>query len=296
MSVDQPVANPAGNTSTNGAAPEIRVVGLHKSFNHNHVLRDVNVQIRRGELVAVVGGSGSGKTVLVQHIIGHLQPDKGKVLVADHEARGAPLVDLADLDEAGMDRLRRHWGVVFQHNALFSGTVFYNISLGLREVKAMTDERQILRRAQQVLQAVGLEPQKVMDVDRDELSGGMAKRVGIARALALDPLLLFYDEPTTGLDPQVSEQIHELIRSGHERKSDTGDPRTTVIITHDKDLLARLSPRIIMLHEGKVFFDGTYDQFANSDSDVIRPYFVSLPALHRLERRSAGSEGTYKPR
>jgi phospholipid/cholesterol/gamma-HCH transport system ATP-binding protein len=259
---------------------EIQVEGLHKSFDKNHVLRGIDVVINRGDIVAIVGDSGSGKTVLLKHIIGQLQPDEGRVLVADHEAEGAPLKDLSTLDEEQMDHLRIHWAIVFQRNALLTGTVYDNIHLWLQEIKNM-EEGDIRKRAHDVLKAVGLEPDKVMELDRSELSGGMAKRVAIARALAMDPLVMFYDEPTPGLDPKHAQLIHELIYSVHHQKPQSGTERTTLIITHDKDLLTRLQPRIVMLHEGKVFFDGTYEAFKQSKSKVIRPYFDLMPILHR---------------
>src|ERR1700691_3470846 len=118
---------------------EIRVDDLYKSFGTNHVLRGINLSIQRGEMIAIVGGSGSGKTVLLDHLIGQLQPDQGKVWIADHESPDSPLVDLATLDQAGLDRLRIHWAVVFQSNALFSGTVEENIALALQYVQGLDE-------------------------------------------------------------------------------------------------------------------------------------------------------------
>lgn len=257
---------------------EIRVDNLHKSFGNNVVLRGVDTTFLRGQIVAIVGGSGCGKTVLLEHLIGHMQPDRGRVWVADHESPQAPLVDLATLDDHAMDRIRIHWAVVFQRNALFSGTVYDNISLWLREVKRL-DEPEIQHRSRQAVQAVGLDPDTILVRHRDDLSGGMAKRVAVARALAMEPLLMFYDEPTTGLDPQHATQIHQLINSTHGHDAQT--KRTTVVITHDKDLLYRLRPRVMMLHDGRVSFDGPYDAFEQSDSPVIRPYFEYMPVLQQ---------------
>jgi phospholipid/cholesterol/gamma-HCH transport system ATP-binding protein len=258
---------------------EILVENLHKSFGDNHVLRGVNLSIQRGEIVAIVGRSGSGKTVLLQHLIGFLTPDQGRVMLADHESAGSPLVDLATLDEEGMDRLRIHWGVVFQQNALTSGTVEENIALPLQWVQGLSDA-QIHQRASEALRAVGLNPDEVLRIYRDDLSGGMAKRVAIARALALNPLLLFFDEPTTGLDPENATLIQNLVYQTYQRETD-GFKCTTVIITHDKDLLYRLEPRTVMMHDGGVFFDGTYQSFAQSDSPVVLPYFQQMPVLHK---------------
>jgi len=268
--------------------PEIRVENLHKSFGRNYVLRGIDIEIRRGEMVAIVGASGSGKTVLLKHMIGHLHPDRGRVLIADHEMEGAPLVDTSTLSEFEMERLRRHWGVVFQRNALFTGTVYDNIALGLVDVKGM-QEPQIGRRVREVIQAVSLDPEQVPQVHRDSLSGGMAKRVAVARALAMDPILLFYDEPTTGLDPEHAERIQDLIRDVHLREPEPGVDRTTVIVTHDIGLIYRLRPRVIMLHQGKVLFDGTTAEFQKSDSPYIRPYLDLMPLLNRHDRETAGA-------
>jgi phospholipid/cholesterol/gamma-HCH transport system ATP-binding protein len=275
--------NSARPAATDAQPLEIRVEDLHKSFGPHPILQGIELQIHRGEIVAIVGRSGSGKTVLLDHIIGRLKPDRGRVLLADHESPDSPLVDLNTLDEAGLDRLRMHWAVVFQRNALYSATVYENIALSLREVKGM-EEQEIRRRATVAVASVGLDPKTVLDKHRDDLSGGMAKRVAVARALANDPMLIFYDEPTTGQDPEHAQQIHNLICDAHARGCEDGSPRTTLIISHDKDLLARLRPRIVMLHEGIVFFDGPYESFAQSDSPVIRPYFALMPALHERER------------
>jgi phospholipid/cholesterol/gamma-HCH transport system ATP-binding protein len=258
--------------------PEIRTEDLHKSFAGKPVLNGINIQINSGEIVAIVGSSGGGKSTLLRHFTGHFQPDQGKVLIADHESQGSPLVDLATLDKTGMEQLERHWAVVFQQNGLLSGTTYYNIALPLQAVQNL-DEDVIRQRVNQMMAAVGLDTQ---DEDRqvDELSGGMAKRVAIARALAIDPILLLYDEPTTGLDPSRSYQIQDLIQSAHERRTAAGFIRTTVLITHDKELLIRLQPRIAMLDAGRIIFDGTYENFEHSDLPAIQPYIKLMPALH----------------
>jgi phospholipid/cholesterol/gamma-HCH transport system ATP-binding protein len=261
---------------------EIRVDNLHKSFAANLVLRGINLSIARGEIIAIVGGSGSGKTVLLENMIGQMQPDQGHVFLADHESPDSPLVDLATLDEAGLDRLRIHWAVVFQRNALYSGTVEENISLALQLVKGL-DDAETQKRVRRAVESVGLNPDEVLPIMRDELSGGMAKRVAIARALALDPLLMFFDEPTTGLDPDHAKLIQDLIFSTYQQDQNRLH-RTTLIVTHDKDLLYRLRPRVIMLHEGQIFFDGSYADFQQSDSPIIRPYFELMPMLHHTQK------------
>jgi phospholipid/cholesterol/gamma-HCH transport system ATP-binding protein len=276
-------ANPSAALKKNGTANpsiEIRIQGLCKSFGEHLVLKEIDLEICRGELVAIVGGSGCGKTVLMKHMIGQLQPDRGKVFIADHETAGGRLVDLSTLSEAEMDHLRRHWAVVFQKNALYGGTVFENISLALIDVQGM-DESVARRRAAEVLRAVALDPDIVLDRRRDELSGGMAKRVALARALVLDPMLMFYDEPTTGLDPVHAEQIHDLIKEVHNRPAGDGGLRTTIIVTHDAQLLFRLKPRVIMLYGGGVLFDGSALEFESSTSPVIKPYLDFMPFLHR---------------
>ena len=276
-----PQAQTQNREAGQSPALEIRIENLYKSFGSRCVLDGITLEVHRGEMIAIVGGSGNGKSTLLRHIIGLDQPERGRVLVANHESVGSPLVDLANLNATGMESLERHWAVVFQGNALLSGrTVGYNIALPLREVQDL-DESTIRRKVSEVVREVALDPDKDLDLTVDQLSGGMAKRVAIARALALDPILLLYDEPTTGLDPQVAGQIHHLMGWVHQRKSASSLARTSVVITHDKDMLYRLGPRIIMLDAGRILFDGTYEAFSNSNSPVIRPYFELMPKLHQ---------------
>lgn len=259
---------------------EIRVEHLYKAFGEHQVLAGVDLAVPRGELLAVVGGSGCGKTVLLNHILGRLEPDDGRIFVADHDLDGAPLVDLGALDTVGTDRLHTHWGMVFQKNALFSGSVLDNIGLWLSEVRGLEQDA-IEDIARSVLAAVDLpDTDAFMATDVNELSGGMAKRLAVARALAMDPEVLFYDEPTTGLDPTTAAMIHDLIARMHSQPTRSGNRRTTMIVTHDKDLLRRLQPRTVMLHEGVVFFDGPFKDFEASASPIIRPYFDLMPMLH----------------
>lgn len=258
---------------------EIRAESLSKSFGERAVLSGVDLSIAAGEIVAIVGSSGSGKTVLLHILTGLTPHDSGRVLVRDHADPAEPLVELARLDEDRRDLVRTHWAMVFQHNALHSGTVRDNVALWLREHTEL-DEAAIERRVRQSLAAAALDVDDVIDKDRDELSGGMAKRVAVARAIAIDPVDLFYDEPTTGLDPVVGGHIHELIWETHHRPRADGKPRTTIIVTHDRELLRRLHPRVVMLGGGGVLFDGPYEDFARSGSPDAREYLAAMPALH----------------
>ena len=253
--------------------PEIRIRGLKKVFEGNRVLNLIDLDINKGEIVAIVGGSGCGKTVLLNNILGQLKPDRGQILAANHETDDAPLVDLAKVDERELGLIHTHWGVVFQKNALFSGSVMDNMALWLDEIKNL-DADEIKPIAISALKSVGLPAtDDFLSLGVSDLSGGMAKRLAVARAIAMDPNVIFYDEPTTGLDPTSAMQIQDLIIATHSGK------RTTVIITHDKDLLKRLKPRIVMLHEGRVYFDGTLDEFEKSSSKFIRPYFDLMVSL-----------------
>ncbi|MCC6427475.1 MAG: ATP-binding cassette domain-containing protein [Phycisphaerales bacterium] len=267
---------------------ELRALTLHKSFNDRPVLKDINLDVCRGDLLAIVGGSGSGKTVLLHMLAGLIPADQGSVQVADHSRPDAPLTDLAQLDPDQLDQLRLYWAVVFQKNALFSGSVYENIATLLREHHSMLaqsdsailPEPDILKIARESLAAAALDVDDVLYKDRDKLSGGMAKRVAIARAIAIDPILIFYDEPTTGLDPVIAGQIHELIFNTHHRPRHDGIRRTSIVVTHDKDLLRRIEPRILMLHDGKVAFDGSYKQFEDCKGGPAHDYLQAMPVLH----------------
>ncbi len=280
---------PCGENNNGQDGPvEIRIEDLHKAFNDRPVLKGVELDVMEGDILAIVGGSGEGKTVLLDHMVGLLTPDSGRVLVAvDRKQPGTPMADLAKLSPEEFDEVRKRWALVFQKNALLSGTVFKNLALWLREHTDL-GPGEIYERAREALDAVGFAgDESIMNKRRSELSGGMAKRVAVARAIAMKPEILFYDEPTTGLDPYNASKIHELICATHSKARQAGDAQTTVIITHDKDLLHRLRPRIVMLSEGKVFFDGPYNDFEKSDSEIIRPYFELMPVFHRMQAAKA---------
>jgi phospholipid/cholesterol/gamma-HCH transport system ATP-binding protein len=234
----------------------IEIIDLKKSFDGQAVLRGITATIHDGETVAIIGESGCGKSVLLKHIVGLLKPDSGSVTVDG--------IAIADASEDNLYSLRRRIGFLFQSAALFdSMTVFENIVLGLREA-GERDEEKLRQIAKEKLSLVGL--RTIENSKPSSLSGGMKKRVGLARALAMQPKYMFYDEPTTGLDPVTSDQIDYLILSLTESFS-----TTNLIITHDLFTVKRIAKRVIYLFEGLIFFDGTPQELLDSkDPKVIQ--------------------------
>lgn len=224
-----------------GRAPFIELVGVHKSFGSNHVLRGIDLRIFAGEIFTLLGGSGTGKSVMLKHMIGLLLPDRGRVAVEGRETAG--------FRERDWVEVRQRIGYVFQGAALFDSlSVHDNVAYGLREHRRMT-RAEIGRRVAECLESVGLAGiERLMPA---ELSGGMRKRVAVARAIALEPAAILYDEPTTGLDPTNSRRIGELIASLRDRLG-----VTSVIVTHELELCFAVSDRIGLLADGRLVEEG----------------------------------------
>ena len=239
----------------------IEIINLTKRFNGHTVLNSVNLTVQEGETMVIIGRSGCGKTVLLKHMIGLIQPDEGQVLVEGQE--------IARLSGREMDKVRLKFGMLFQGAGLFDSlTVGENVAFSLREHTQMAEE-QIAERVQECLGLVGL--RGIEHFKPAELSGGMRKRVGLARALAMQPKIILYDEPTTGVDPIGADGINRLIQQLHDKLGVTG-----VAVTHDIVSAYRIADRIAMLHEGKIIQVGTPEQIRNSSNTVVKRFVQGI--------------------
>lgn len=237
----------------------IEVKELEKSFNGQRVLKGVNLTIGERELVAVIGRSGIGKSVLLRHMIGLVRPDRGSIMIDG--------TDICTLGEREMDHMREKFGVLFQGGALFDSlTVFQNIAFPLREKTRLSGE-EVRARVLQALEDVGLSGVGLKYPA--ELSGGMRKRVALARALVTEPLVVLFDEPTTGLDPVIVNAIHGLIKSTHSKFGYTG-----IIISHEIPEIFDIADKIAMLHDGVIVEVGTPEEIQRSTNPVVRHFIT----------------------
>lgn len=235
----------------------IRIEGLNKSFNDNHVLRDIDLEIRAGETFSLIGPSGTGKSVLLKHIVKLLEPDSGKIFIDDYDIQS----------KIPPPRAYRY-SMVFQSSALFNSlTVGENVGLWLRE-KRVCGEARIRRIIREKLALVGLDGKEEMMTS--ELSGGMKKRVAIARSLAMNPDLILYDEPTAELDPVTSDELARVIISLKEKVR-----LTTVIVSHDLNFALYLSDRVGMMDGGRIVEIGTPEQIKQSQNPVVRNFIYT---------------------
>jgi len=235
----------------------IEIKNVCKSFNGHRVLNNINLSIHEGEILSLLGASGTGKSVLLKELIGLIQPDSGDIFVMGK--------NVTQMNEDALIKLRVHVGMLFQGAALFDSlTVFENIAYPLREHLDIS-ENEIKSRVSEKLQLVGL---KGIEAKMpDELSGGMKKRVGLARAIATDPEIILYDEPTTGLDPMTAQRINELIMELQKKLG-----ITSIVVTHDLHCVKTVSDRIAMLHEGKIITVGTWQEIASSNVKEIKDF------------------------
>lgn len=252
----------------------IRFDNVHKAFDENEVLRGFSLEVREGETMVVIGYSGTGKSVAIKHIVGLLEPDEGHV-----EVDG---VTVGALTRRDLYRLRSKIGYVFQFAALFDSlTIAENVAMGLRKQGELT-EPQIAERVRESLRLVDLED-AVGDKLPSELSGGMRKRVGIARAIAIRPKYLLYDEPTTGLDPVTSAIIDDLMVRMQRQLGVTG-----IVITHDMRSAYTVGTRIAMLYEGRVRQVGTVEEIQQSTDPIIRQFIEGRAELESGSRVIGG--------
>jgi phospholipid/cholesterol/gamma-HCH transport system ATP-binding protein len=277
-------ADLAGPGAPRMAQTSIELRGLWKIFDGHEVLRGVDLAVRPGESLTIIGGSGTGKSVLLRLIIGLLKPEAGQILLDGQ--------DIVPLPERELLRIRRKVGMVFQGSALFDSlSVGENVAFALREHTRL-GEAEIAARVREALDLVGLD--SVENMEPAELSGGMRKRVAVARAIALPPSILLYDEPTTGLDPGNVEKIVELIL---DLKTKLGV--TSIVVTHDMPSAMKLSDRIAMLHLGRIAAIGTPDEVQATHHSLIRDFIEgriqreagegpdrvgARPALHEVKR------------
>ncbi len=240
----------------------IKTENLVKKFGNRIILNGIDLEVYKGETFVIMGGSGCGKSTLLRHMIGTFKPDQGKVSVLGK--------DITTLNEDQMDRIRKRIGMSFQGSALFdSMNVGENVSLPLREHTKLEDSV-IDIVVKMKLELVGL--RGFENLMPSEISGGMKKRVGLARAIAMDPEIVFYDEPTAGLDPIVCGVIDKLILDLSQKLS-----ITSVVVTHDMGSVFRIADRIAMLYEGKVIEIGTKEEIKNSRNELVQQFISGSP-------------------
>lgn len=235
----------------------IQIRDVHKSFGKNSVLRGVSLEVKCGETMVVIGGSGTGKSVLLKCIIGLLHHDRGEIFVDG--------LEISHLKEKDWNQLLRKFGMVFQRDALFDSiTIWENVGFGLRQHTALRDD-EIKGIAVEKLKLVGL--QNIEDRMPAELSGGMRKRVSLARAIALEPSIILYDEPTTGLDPVMANVINDLMVRLREKLE-----VTSIVITHDMGSAYHIADQIAMLYKGEIIQVGTPEEIRNTSNEIVRQF------------------------
>ena len=236
---------------------KIELREVRKYFGNQPVLRNVNLLVNEGETLVVIGRSGCGKSVMLKHIVGLMKPDKGRIYI-DGE-------DITGYNEHELFRIRSKFGFLFQSSALLDSlTVGENVGLGLTEHSTFSSE-DIQSIVKEKLSMVGMEG--IEDYMPSDLSGGMKKRVGLARAIAMEPEIVLYDEPTTGLDPIMADTINELIYFLKNKLQ-----ITSIVVTHDMTSARKVASRIAMLHHGEIIFDGTVQELDDTDNPVVRQF------------------------
>jgi len=237
----------------------IRVIDLHKSFGGKRVLQGINLEVERGETLVIIGQSGSGKSILIKHLIGLIMPDRGEIYVDG--------VEITSLSEEERYKVRSKFAMLFQGAALFDSlTVLQNVSFGLERYTDYTHQK-IEQMARQALHRVGL--RGVENLMPFELSGGMRKRVGLARAIAYKPEIILYDEPSTGIDPIRADSINDLII---QMKNDL--KVTSIVITHDMVSTYKVADRVAMLYQGKIINTGSPEEIRDSNNSIIQQFIT----------------------
>jgi phospholipid/cholesterol/gamma-HCH transport system ATP-binding protein len=252
---DQPEKKSAGEVV-------IEIKGLKKSFGSKDVLKDINLTVKRGENVVVLGRSGQGKSVTIQCIVGMLTPDAGTLKVFGE--------DVAEMDDKALKELRTKIGFLFQSGALYdSMTVRDNLEFPLTRVLKLSDQSELDSRVEEVLEGVGLAD--AADKLPSDLSGGMRKRIGLARTMIVKPEIMLYDEPTTGLDPITSREISELILD-MQKKYKT----TSIIITHDMECARITADRVVIMNDGEYIAEGTFEELLKSKDKLVKSFFKDI--------------------
>ena len=232
---------------------------ISKSFGSKDVLKDINLQLKKGENIVVLGKSGQGKSVTIQCIVGLLTPDRGTVKVFGE--------DVSQMNDEQLKELRTKVGFLFQSGALYdSMTVRENLEFPLTRILKINDQAELDKRVQEALEGVGLA--EAIDKLPSDLSGGMRKRAGLARTMIVRPDIMLYDEPTTGLDPITSREISELILN-MQKKYET----SSIIITHDMECAKITADRVVIMNDGKYIAEGTFDELKVSDDEFVRSFF-----------------------
>jgi phospholipid/cholesterol/gamma-HCH transport system ATP-binding protein len=253
----------------------IDAINLYKSFGENEVLKDLNLNIETGVTEVIIGRSGLGKSVLLKHIIGILRPDSGQVIVDGQ--------DVTKLSGKELNDLRMKFGMLFQGAALFDSlTVAENVGFNLIEHTDM-DKQTIAKMIKEALSLVGL--YGIEDLMPSELSGGMKKRVGLARAICMRPKMILYDEPTTGVDPIMADAVNDLIKNLHDKLE-----ITSIVVTHDMVSAYKIANKIAMLYDGKIVEEGTPEQIKNTANPIVKQFITGAAKGPITERENINTE------